>query len=85
MRTVATWGLLVLATCISWVLGSHHDGHPGAANAATAVTLAIGFGKAHLVGSEFMELRHAPSALRLLFAAWILLVGGTLIGLYVLS
>jgi hypothetical protein len=67
---------------VSWLLGAHHGRNPGAANAGTALALAIAFVKVHVVGAEFMELRHAPRALALLFDGWLVVVGATLIGLY---
>jgi hypothetical protein len=38
--------------------------------------------KARFIGLEFMELRHAPTALRVAFEIWLLLIGAVLIVLY---
>ena len=40
------------------------------------------FGKAWIVGREFMELRHAPLVLRAIFGGWVVVVGTTLTVLY---
>jgi len=37
--------------------------------------------KLHLVGMHFVELRHAPLALKLIFDGWIVAVWGLIIGL----
>jgi len=81
-RLVALWGALVLATCVSWTLGGGHGSHRAGATVGTAIALGIAFGKAHFVGAEFMELRHAPLALRVAFDAWVIVVAAALLGLY---
>ncbi|MCW3040456.1 MAG: hypothetical protein JWM31_2361, partial [Solirubrobacterales bacterium] len=48
----------------------------------TAIALVLAFGKAWIVGHEFMELRHAPPLLRRVFAGWVLVVGTTLTVMY---
>jgi hypothetical protein len=63
-------------------LGTHHAGLAHGTQVATVAVVAIAFLKVHLVGAHFMELRHAPRSLRLLFTAWVVVVGAVLIGLY---
>lgn len=68
-RPTLIWGLLMLATALSWTLGRG----PLASDAfAAAGVIAIAFLKARWIGLDFMELRTAPTALRLGFEAWIL-------------
>ncbi|MBD0023222.1 MULTISPECIES: cytochrome C oxidase subunit IV family protein [Gordonia] len=62
-----TWGLLVAATVVTtWILTMHSIDHRWAAFAM----LAVAAWKVWLVLSDFMELRDAPPAGRLLFGGW---------------
>jgi len=70
--------VLVAATVTSWYLG---DGH-GAAKAATVGVIAVAFAKVYLVGHHFMELRHAPTPLRLVFGGWVVVVCTALVVMY---
>jgi len=72
------WAVLVGLTVFSWWLG---DGHGPVEFAAVAV-LIVAFFKVSVVGAHFMELRHAPLALRLIFNAWCAVVCVALIVLY---
>jgi hypothetical protein len=83
-RHLVVWVVLVVATLVSWRLGPAH-GLEGVAHAGTAVAIAIAFGKAWLVGEEFMELRRAPVVLRAAFGVWVLAAGVTLTLLYLLA
>jgi hypothetical protein len=78
-RITIIWALLVAASLLSWesmaIAGEE-------ARIARAAILVIAFIKVRLVGLEFMELRHAPLALRLGFEAWGVLVCGTLLVLF---
>lgn len=80
---VVVWAVLSAATVVSWLLG---HGRSGATLGPLtgAVLLLVAVAKVHLLGTWFMELRHAPRALRLLFGGWCVLLGGTLVGLYLL-
>src|SRR5437764_113126 len=71
-RTVVTpvWLLLVVATVISWMLGANYG--PGNHEAATVTVMVVSFVKVGFVGLYFMELRHAPLALRLVRAEGLL-------------
>ena len=44
--------------------------------------LPVGSPSNDFVGAEFMELRHAPLALRVAFDAWVIVVAAALLGLY---
>jgi Prokaryotic Cytochrome C oxidase subunit IV len=72
------WAVLVGLTVFSWWLG---DGH-GPAEFATVAVLIVAFFKVGIVGAHFMELRHAPLVLRLIFNSWCALVCTILVVLY---
>jgi hypothetical protein len=76
------WLLLVLATGASWWLGGASAASGAPTRVATAVLLLIAFVKVRLIVRYFMEVRHAPSALRIAFDAWIGLVCLALLVLY---
>jgi len=81
-RITAVWLGLIAATLISWLLGV---GHQLPHMYAGISIIAIAFVKVHCVGSYFMELRHAPVKLRVIFESWTLLVGVILAGLYLFA
>ena len=74
------WGVLILATLLSWYLG---DGH-GATTFAAVAGIVTAFLKVALIGDHFMELRGAPPQLRWLFMAWCVVVPAVLCGIYLL-
>lgn len=78
-RITLVWGLLVIATLLSWQLG-HGVGLDGATAAGVAI-LVITFIKVRYVILDFMELRHAPRWLRAVAEVWPVLACGLLIGL----
>lgn len=86
LRTPATavWGVLVLATLATWMLGAGHTIIIESATAATVFVIMIAFVKVGLVGRYFMELEHAPRRLALLFNGWTVITCVIVIGLYVL-
>ena len=84
-RTTVVWAALVAITCVSWALGASHGLGAGGVTAATAAVLALAFLKVRYVGLEFMELRHADAVLRIAFELWVLLVGATVVGVYLLA
>ncbi|MBE3200316.1 MULTISPECIES: cytochrome C oxidase subunit IV family protein [Parafrankia] len=69
--------VLVLVTGLSVWLAEDlaGDGVPGSALVMTIVAF-----KLRLVGLYFMELRHAPLTLKLLFHAWVVGVWGIIVG-----
>jgi len=77
--TLICFGLM-LATGLSWTLG-HGLGFGGSPYAGGAV-LAIAVLKGRYVVLDFMELRHAPLPMRLAAEAWGVLLGITLISLF---
>ena len=76
---VGVWLVLMLATVITtWVLSKDVV----AARTGTIAIVALSAYKVRLVLLHFMELRHAPLALRIVFETWILGVAAALIGVY---
>ncbi len=85
IRTPATvvWALLILATLVSWILGTQHGIHDH--TLASVVILLIAFIKLRLVGLYFMELREAPVVLRGLFEAYCIIVCTVVVAVFVLA
>lgn len=83
--TTVIWLILVTMTALSWWLGEHNmtlvNQHL-TAPAVTTIMLVVSFFKVRLVGLHFMELRHAPLPLRLIFEAWVWGVGAALLIMY---
>jgi len=73
------WLILVIASLLSWesMAIAGEDARLG-----RALILVIAFIKVRLVGTEFMELRHAPILLRAAFEAWCVLVCAALLVLF---
>jgi heme/copper-type cytochrome/quinol oxidase subunit 4 len=75
--TSLVWVALIVATCVSWILGSE-DAH--SAQIGSVGIIFIAFVKVRLVGMYFMELRYSAVTLRAIFeiyvaAAWALVTG----------
>jgi hypothetical protein len=77
------WLGLIAATLTSWWLGSDH----GVSNESTAgvLILLVAFTKVRFVGLFFMELRHAPLPLRLIFEGWCAVVTTTIIVMFLVE
>lgn len=80
-RATAVWLLLVGATGLSWEFG-HGLGFGSDYRYATVAVIVIAFIKLRLIYLEFMELCHAPPALRRAFDAWTVATCGSLLILY---
>jgi Prokaryotic Cytochrome C oxidase subunit IV len=80
-RISVLWLVLILATALSWEFG-HGLGFGDHTHYGTVAVILIAFVKVRYVFLDFMELRTAPVALRLIFEAWAVLVGGAIIMLY---
>lgn len=79
-RLFLAWALLAAVTVLSSLLGG--GGPAGRGLSATAVSVAVlgmAFAKAFVVMFEFMELRHAPRALKLICLLWLALALGALL------
>jgi hypothetical protein len=70
-------GLLLLTGSSLWLA----EGHSFSGSWPTVLIVTIAGAKLHLVGMHFVELRHAPLALKLIFDGWIVAVWGLIIGL----
>jgi|PersoiStandDraft_1058852.scaffolds.fasta_scaffold49328_2 apolipoprotein N-acyltransferase len=81
-QVTIVWIGLMLATCSTWWIGTHHPFASSAQYLASAIAIAIAFLKVYYVGMDFMELRKAPRPLRYFFIGWLLLIGSAAIGLY---
>jgi Prokaryotic Cytochrome C oxidase subunit IV len=80
------WLGLVVATLISWQLGVEDVFDDSVALTLTTLTiLGVAFVKIRFVGLDFMEIRHAPRVLRLVFYVWMVAVYLELVVLYLLG
>lgn len=78
-RAGLSWLILIAATLTSYVLGLEH----GTGALVVVVILGIAAAKVRLVGLDFMELRHAPVQLRVIFESYCVAVWLVLSVLYV--
>lgn len=82
-RITQVWLILMLATGASWWLGTVNGVDTFASTATASVLLMlVAFFKIRLVINYFMEVRHAPVALRALCETWVVGVCGLIIGMY---
>lgn len=72
-RLTLCWLVLVAVSVLSF------ESSLFGTKAAGAIVIAICLLKAWIVGREFMEIRCAPVVLRMLFLAWLLILGGVLL------
>jgi hypothetical protein len=70
-RVTVVFAILVVATCVTWWLGSVSSLTGGALGLAATLTILIAFAKIYFIGRDFMELRDAPPALRIVFTLWV--------------
>lgn len=70
-RLALVWLGLVVASLVSFWLGTDHGftGDDGK-KLGMSVAFVVAFLKIQVIGSQFMELRTAPPALRAAFGAW---------------
>lgn len=81
--TTTVWLLLCAITVLSWALAPAHTDVP--ASASVPITLAVvllAAVKARLVIGYFMEARSAPRGLRLATDAWLVVLWGAVLGIY---
>lgn len=67
-RITLIWVLLIAVTAVSWYVGTDHGIRSRVG--VSIFVLCIAFFKVRLVGLYFMEIRHAPIVLRILFAGY---------------
>ena len=78
-RISIIWLVLIVATLVSWKVGTDHGVH---AHLATVIVLLVAFIKVRFVGLYFMELREAPLPLRSIFEGYCIVVCMTLVIMY---
>lgn len=83
-RVNAVFAGLVLATCLTWWLGSGTSSTGGGLGVAATLTIVIAFAKIFFIGMDFMELRAAPTALKAVFTIWVAAVAVAAITLVVI-
>lgn len=76
------WLLLVCATALSWWMGNDSAALGIELRYVSTALLVVAFIKVRFVIRFFMEVRHAPLALRLLADAWVFGVCAVLVALY---
>ena len=77
------WILVSAIAIVSWFLGPAHTHGPVAASAPITITLlAMAFIKARLIIGYFMEVRTAPVWLRLATDAWLVVLWGAVLAIY---
>ncbi len=81
-RAVVVWTLLVALTVSTFWLGTHHPfAASTGARLGSVLVIALAFAKVWFIVEDFMEVRHAPRALRIAFGTWIIVIGGALVAL----
>ena len=83
-RTTAVWAALSAITVVSWFLAPAHHAEP--VTASTAVTIAVlvlALIKTRLIIQEFMEVRTAPTWLKLATDGWLAVLFGAIVVIYV--
>jgi Prokaryotic Cytochrome C oxidase subunit IV len=82
-RLTAVWLVLAGLTVVSWALApAHSTGTVGASVPITVVVLAMALIKSRLVIREFMEVRTAPTWLRASTDAWLVVMFGAVLAIY---
>jgi Prokaryotic Cytochrome C oxidase subunit IV len=77
------WILLSALTIVSWFLGPARAHGPVAASVPiTVVVLAMALIKARFIIRYFMEVRTAPSWLRMATDAWLVVLWGAVMAIY---
>jgi len=81
--TTYVWLILSAVTVLSWWLGHPRAGQPFEASVPiTIAVLAIGLVKARLIMRYFMEVRTAPVWLRVATDAWLVVLWGAFLVIY---
>lgn len=73
----------MIATALSWWLGADGGSVKSLSSTTLTVTImVIAFIKVRFVIHYFMEVRHAPVALRLICDAWVVVICGAILTFY---
>jgi hypothetical protein len=83
-RTTLVWLALCAITISTWWLAPGHGGDAAAAASVpiTVAVIALGFIKGRLIIRTFMEVRTAPRWLRLSTDAWLVVLWGSILAIY---
>jgi Prokaryotic Cytochrome C oxidase subunit IV len=82
-RLTVVWVVLAALTVVSWALAPGHSAGPVAASVPiTVVVLAMALIKSRLIIREFMEVRAAPAWLRAATDAWLVVLFGAVLVIY---
>jgi hypothetical protein len=81
-RTTAIWLILIMASFLTWWLGTNDSRGQLSDRVMIAAVVVIALLKAYLVGMEFMEVRGAPAVLRGLLTGWVGLLAVAVTTLY---
>lgn len=81
-RLSLVWITLSVVTVVTWLLGHDVDLGRNATVEVALIVLAITFGKVYLIIRHFMEVRRAPLWLRVFSDVWLIVLGGTMVALY---
>jgi hypothetical protein len=82
VRATGAWVLLIIATGVTWWLGTDHEAKAAGGRILVAMAIPVAFLKVYLIGWEFMEVRTAPRALRAVFGAWVAVLTFALVAVY---
>jgi hypothetical protein len=82
-RVTVVFAGLIVATCITWWLGSGSSPTGSGLGLAATLTVLIASAKIYFIGRDFMELRSAPLSLRTAFNVWVVAVAVAAIALVV--
>ncbi|ORW01412.1 cytochrome C oxidase subunit IV family protein [Mycobacterium kyorinense] len=82
-RLTSVWLILSAITVAAWWLApGHAHAPPGASVPITIAVLAMALVKVRLVIQQFMEVRTAPGWLRLFTDAWLVVLWGAVLVIY---
>ena len=82
-RLTVVWLVLAGLTVVSWALApAHSTGAVGASVPITIVVLTMAVIKSRLIIREFMEVRTAPTWLRASTDAWLVVMFGAVLAIY---
>lgn len=76
-QQVGVGSILVLVTVLSWIVTEYLRRGPltdVSRDVLLVAAMSIAMFKVHLIGRQFMELKHAPTVLKTFFAGWMAVV-----------
>ncbi|MFI5720664.1 cytochrome C oxidase subunit IV family protein [Nocardia sp. NPDC051750] len=81
--TTTVWLLLSVITLLSWALAPGHGETPvSPSTPITVLVVLLGVVKGRLIVGYFMEVRTAPRRLRIATDAWLVVLWGAVLGIY---